>query len=154
MKLTGKSIYLRFLEGSDAPSMVALNLRNREFFEPYLIDRPEEFYTFDYQRRSIQSGLALMEQNQKYSFGIFLNETDELIGVVSLTEIVRGPLQTCWIGYYLDQAHNGHGYTTEAVRLVVDYAFRVLKLHRVEAGVMPHNTGSIRVLEKAGFEKL
>jgi ribosomal-protein-alanine N-acetyltransferase len=76
MKLTGKSMYLRFLEESDAPSMVALNLRNREFFEPYLIDRPEKFYTVDYQWRSIQSGLALMEQDQKYSFGIFLIETE------------------------------------------------------------------------------
>jgi ribosomal-protein-alanine N-acetyltransferase len=39
------------------------------------------------------------------------------------------------------------------VRLIVDYAFEVLKLHRIEAGVMPHNIGSIRVLEKAGFHK-
>ncbi|GMA58037.1 acetyltransferase (GNAT) family protein [Alicyclobacillus sacchari] len=53
----------------------------------------------------------------------------------------------------MDKAYNGRGYTTEAVRLVVDYAFRVLKLHRIEAGVMPHNEGSIRVLEKSGFEK-
>jgi [ribosomal protein S5]-alanine N-acetyltransferase len=39
------------------------------------------------------------------------------------------------------------------VRLVVGYAFEVLKLHRIEAGVMPHNIGSIRVLEKTGFHK-
>jgi ribosomal-protein-alanine N-acetyltransferase len=42
---------------------------------------------------------------------------------------------------------------TEAVRLVVRFAFEQLKLHRLEAGVMPHNLGSIRVLEKAGFHK-
>lgn len=53
----------------------------------------------------------------------------------------------------MDKAYNGRGYTTEAVRLVVDYAFQVLKLHRIEAGVMPRNTRSIRVLEKSGFEK-
>jgi RimJ/RimL family protein N-acetyltransferase len=41
---------------------------------------------------------------------------------------------------------------SEAVRLVVDYGFQELKLHRIEAGVMPHNIGSIRVLEKVGFE--
>jgi ribosomal-protein-alanine N-acetyltransferase len=42
---------------------------------------------------------------------------------------------------------------TEAVRLVVSYAFNELKLHRLEAGVMPHNIGSIKVLEKSGFHK-
>ncbi|MET3851852.1 RimJ/RimL family protein N-acetyltransferase [Paenibacillus sp. OAE614] len=42
---------------------------------------------------------------------------------------------------------------TEAVRLMVDYAFTELKLHRIEAGVMPRNLGSIRVLEKAGFHR-
>ncbi len=41
----------------------------------------------------------------------------------------------------------------EAVRLMVDYAFTELKLHRIEAGVMPRNLGSIRVLEKAGFHR-
>lgn len=153
MKLVGNGIYLRPLEESDAFSMVALNQRNREFFEPYLIDRSEEFYTVDYQVASIRSGIDLMERDQKYSFGVFHGETGQLVGVVSLTEIVRGPIQSCWLGYYLDQAQNGHGYTTEAVRLVVEYAFQVLGLHRVEAGVMPHNIGSRKVLEKAGFEK-
>jgi len=153
MKLVGNGIYLRFLKESDAASMVALNKRNRDFYEPYLIDRPEEFYTVEYQLRSIRSGLALMEQDQKYSFGVVLSEAQQLIGVVSLTEVVRGPLQSCWLGYYLDQAHNGHGYTTEAVELVVKYVFQVLGFHRVETGVMPHNVGSIRVLEKAGFEQ-
>ncbi|MDQ0189180.1 GNAT family N-acetyltransferase [Alicyclobacillus cycloheptanicus] len=151
MKLVGNGIYLRFLQESDAVSLVALNERNRDFFEPYLIDRPEAFYSVEYQQMSIHSGLAMMEQDQKYSFGIFLSESHELVGLVSLTEVVRGPYQSCWLGYYLDQGHNGHGYTTEAVKLVVKYAFQVLGLHRIEAGVMPHNVGSIRVLEKARF---
>lgn len=42
---------------------------------------------------------------------------------------------------------------TEAVKLIVDFAFHELKLHRIEAGVMPRNLGSMRVLEKAGFHK-
>ncbi len=57
------------------------------------------------------------------------------------------------MGYSLDQEHNGKGYTTEAAKLVVKYAFETLNLHRIEAGVMPDNIASIRVLEKAGFHK-
>lgn len=40
---------------------------------------------------------------------------------------------------------------TEAVKLAVRFAFDEAGLHRVQAGVMPHNVRSIRVLEKAGF---
>lgn len=153
MKLVGNDIYLRFLEESDAAAKLELNLRNRTFFETYLTTRGEELYTIEYQINSIKSSMEKMEQDREYVFGIFLISTDDLIGIIGLTEVVRGPLQSCWLGYSLDKAYNGRGYTTEAVRLVVDYAFQVLKLHRIEAGVMPHNRGSIRVLEKAGFEK-
>ena len=53
----------------------------------------------------------------------------------------------------LDKEHNAKGYTTEALQLVVDFAFRELKLHRIEAGAMLDNIASIRVLEKVGFKK-
>jgi Acetyltransferases, including N-acetylases of ribosomal proteins len=57
------------------------------------------------------------------------------------------------ISYYLDSLHNGKGYMTEAAKLAVRFAFSELNLHRIEAGVMPHNIGSMRVLEKVGFHK-
>ncbi len=53
----------------------------------------------------------------------------------------------------MDKEHNAKGYTTEALQLVVDFAFRELKLHRIEAGAMLDNLASIRVLEKVGFKK-
>ena len=53
----------------------------------------------------------------------------------------------------MDKEHNTKGYTTEALQLVVDFAFRELKLHRIEAGAMLDNIASIRVLEKVGFKK-
>ncbi|MGK0468891.1 GNAT family N-acetyltransferase, partial [Clostridium sp.] len=57
------------------------------------------------------------------------------------------------VGYALDKQFNGKGYMTEAIKLVVRFAFNELSLHRIEAGVMPTNIGSITVLEKAGFCK-
>lgn len=152
MKMEGSQIYLRFLEERDATAKLNLNLRNRSFFESYVTTRTDEFYTFDYQLQSIKSGIASMHNDEGYFWGIFLIDSDDLVGVLSLTEVLRGSLQSCWLGYSLDRAQNGQGYTTEAVRLVVDYAFQALQLHRIEAGVMPHNSASIKVLEKTGFE--
>jgi ribosomal-protein-alanine N-acetyltransferase len=62
-------------------------------------------------------------------------------------------MQKCILGYCLDQQHNGKGYTTEAIYLILSIAFTEDGFHRVEAGVMPSNQGPIRVLEKAGFQK-
>ena len=42
---------------------------------------------------------------------------------------------------------------TEAVELILGYAFKTLKLHRVEANVQPRNTASIKVLQKTNFTK-
>lgn len=153
MKLLGQKVYLRFLKDTDVGPLSELHRRNREFWQRYTPLRTEEFYTEEYQLNRIQTSLEKMEKDEQYTFGLFLVSTDELIGIIELTEVVRGPLQSCWLGYYVDHSRNGRGYTTEGVRLVVDYAFEVLKLHRMEAGVMPQNIGSIRVLEKAGFHK-
>ena len=57
------------------------------------------------------------------------------------------------MGYQIDQAYANRGYTTQALALIIDYAFNTLDLHRLEAGVMPANIGSIKVLEKNGFIK-
>lgn len=153
MKFVGKNIFIRQYEVSDAAALLELQIRNKEFFQAYTPMRIEGFYTIEGQTKGIEANIAQGESGSRYSFGIFLSETDELIGSVALSEILRGSLQSCYIGYYLDQQHNGKGYMTEAVILAVDFAFKKLELHRIEAGVMPRNIKSMKVLEKAGFHK-
>lgn len=152
-KIEGEKIYIRTLEMSDAQAVLDLHLRNRDFFKKYITTRSDEFYTLKSQEEGIKRSLIEEERNERYSFGIFKRNEDRLIGNVTLSEILRGPLQSCYIGYYLDREENGKGYMTEAVKLSVKFAFEQLHLHRIEAGVMPHNLGSICVLEKAGFIK-
>lgn len=153
MKFTGKKIYIRTLVASDAEALLSFHTRNRDFFKPFTPIKKEDFYTLDTQLKMIEDGIRQRENDTRYSFGIFLIETEELIGNVTLSEILRGSLQSCLIGYSMDEMHNGKGYMTEAVSLAVDFGFNELKLHRIEAGVMPHNLGSIKVLEKVGFQK-
>ncbi|MFC4800107.1 GNAT family N-acetyltransferase [Neobacillus sp. GCM10023253] len=153
MRLEGKEIYLRFLEEKDAKAMTQLTIKNREFFQETSPKRSEHFYSFEHQLRSIRFVIQCRELETQYSFGIFLKKTNELIGDIELFDIVKDSFQSCYVGYSLDRQYNGKGYMTEAVKLVVNYAFKELGLHRIAAGVMPSNIGSIRVLEKAGFEK-
>lgn len=153
MQGNGENIYVRLVQESDAQSLLALEMRNRDFFQNFTGTREETFYTLEGQIDRIKSALALKEEDRGYFFVIAKKGQDEIIGEVILSEVVRENLQSCWIGYFLDKAHNGKGYMTEAVKLVVAYAFETLGLHRLEAGVMPHNIGSIKVLLKAGFHK-
>lgn len=146
-------IHIRPLTADDAAELLRLMQDNRDFFERYSATRSPDFYTMESQVKRIQKQAEAMQNDHAYNFGIFANSDNTLVGTVSLFQVLRGSLQSAFIGYDLDQSHNGKGYTTEAVRLVVAYAFQELKLHRIEAGVMPHNIASIRVLEKAGFHK-
>lgn len=153
MKLEGKNIYIRFLEESDAPEYLNLELKNRCFFEKYSANRPSDYYTIEAQINLIKRSIIRREKDEMYLLGIFKKTSNALLGNITLSQILRGPLQSCLIGYKLDLNHNGKGYMSEAVSLAVKYAFEELKLHRIEAGVMPSNPGSMRVLEKAGFTK-
>ncbi|GAB6989153.1 GNAT family N-acetyltransferase [Paenibacillus pini] len=151
MRYENEAIYVRLLELGDAESLLSLRLRNHEFLKPFEPTRPSEYFTLEGQQLDIEQGVRGAEADQSYIFGVFLSEPNELIGRVALTGIARGPFQNVNLGYLMGQAHNGKGYTTAAVRMVVTFAFTELNLHRIQAGVMPRNTASKRVLEKVGF---
>ncbi|MER2169117.1 MAG: GNAT family protein [Psychrobacillus psychrodurans] len=146
-------IYIRLLKIEDTEAVLSLETRNKDFFKHYTVLREPNFYTFEKIKERIENGIAGAKNDTLYAFGIFLISTDELIGNVALSHISRGPAQSGMIGYCLDKTHNGKGYMTKAVKLAVEYGFKTLKLHRIEAGVMPHHIPSITVLEKAGFHK-
>ncbi len=147
------NIHIREITADDASGLLEFQQENRDFFERYAPTRTPDFYTMESQLKRIQKSAEAWQNDQAYDFGIFTNDDNRLVGTVSLFQVRRGPLQSALIGYDLAQQHNGKGYTTEAVRLAVDYGFNQLKLHRIEAGAMTHNIASIRVLEKAGFQK-
>lgn len=153
MFMQGKQIYVKSVEESDAEALWKLEVDNRDFFQRFTGLRDDEFYTLEGQLERIRKARESSKADQAYLYMIGLRDTETIIGEIMLTEVVRGNLQSCWIGYFLDRDHNGKGYMTEAVQMVVRFAFQELKFHRIEAGVMPHNLGSIRVLLKAGFHK-
>jgi [ribosomal protein S5]-alanine N-acetyltransferase len=141
---------VREFEVADAEALLELLVRDRAFLDPWEPVRADSFFTLEVQQRGISK---LRAAEDLVDFGIFLAETDELVGRVQLSGITRGPFQNAHVGYFVAERHNGRGYATEAVRQAVDAAFRALDLHRVQAAVIPRNTASIRVLEKVGFRE-
>jgi [ribosomal protein S5]-alanine N-acetyltransferase len=151
MERYGKHIHLRPFQLTDAPELLALRKRNQAFLRPFEPHMPDHHFTLEGQREGIEAAIRKWENDVGYTFGIFTVDSHELIGRLSLSNVVRGAWHSCTIGYFLDESRNGQGLTTEAVRLAVEFAFDDAKLHRVQGAVMPRNLGSIRVLEKVGF---
>ena len=85
-------------------------------------------------------------------WGVAELETDQIIGTVTLFNL-NFDNKRAEVGYGLDHAYWRQGYVTEALDALLEYAFEVLELHRLEADVDPRNVGSIRTLEKLGFQR-
>ncbi|MEQ3551785.1 GNAT family protein [Pseudonocardia nematodicida] len=74
-------------------------------------------------------------------------------GHVMIGNVVREPLLSAYVGYWVDSGLAGRGVTTAAVALVLDHCFGPVRLHRVEATVRPENAASVAVLGKLGFRR-
>lgn len=143
-------ISLRPLEPADAPALLELRLRNRAFLEPWEPQRDESWYTLAAQQADLAAGIEGARAGRRYVLGIF---APALVGRVALNEVVRGVFGNAYLGYFVDEAVNGRGHATEAVREAVRFAFGEAGLQRVQAAVVPRNAASVRVLEKAGFRQ-
>lgn len=82
---------------------------------------------------------------------VFAADDREVIGALNLSNFVRGYFQACHLGYALAERHQGKGLMSEAVALVLDFAFGPLALHRVMANHTPDNQRSGRLLLRLGF---
>ena len=76
---------------------------------------------------------------------------DRIVGAINLSQIFLGGFRSAYLGYYVSAPYARQGYMTEALQLMLEYAFEKLKLHRVEANVQPQNLSSIALIKRAGF---
>jgi ribosomal-protein-alanine N-acetyltransferase len=146
-----QGIYLSLLQPQDAGDLLQLRLRNQEHHQPFEPLREADYYTLESHEQLIRQRLNDTEQDRAYMFGIFLLD-GQLAGQITLSNIVRGVAQYGDLGYFMDYSIQRKGHTTAAVKLILEYAFRALALHRVQASILLHNDASRRVLEKSGFQ--
>jgi [ribosomal protein S5]-alanine N-acetyltransferase len=151
VELRGERILLRRLTNEDATALLAFAKENRAFLEQWEPEREDAFFTLDAQIADVEASAADEAADRRYQFGVFAG--NQLVGRIAMSQIVRGVFQNAYLGYSIGERWNGRGFATEAVGLVLGFAFDELGLHRVQAAVMPRNAGSIRVLEKNGFRE-
>jgi len=84
-------------------------------------------------------------------FLICLAEGGSIVGSINLSQMFLGGFQNAYLGYYVGAQYSRRGYMTEAIELMLRYAFEDLKLHRLEANIQPHNAASIGLVKRVGF---
>jgi ribosomal-protein-alanine N-acetyltransferase len=150
-ELRGSLVAIRPFEDADAAALVELYRRNAAELRAW---NAADFVTptsVEEQRRQLAREREQWAADRAYVFGVFRFPDGLLVGRVSLGMVVRGALENAVLGYLVDREHTGRGYATEAARLALRFAFERAGLHRVEAGAMPANRASIRVLAKVGM---
>jgi ribosomal-protein-alanine N-acetyltransferase len=153
--LFGRRILMRPLLAADFASWQEVRRRNVDWltkWEPQRIlgqpdvveDRDAFAVRCSARQRERQLGTA-------YGFGIFVDGA--FAGEINVSAVQRGPFQSAYVGYWIDEAYAGLGYVPEAVVSVLRFAFEELHLHRVQIAIIPRNKPSRRVVEKLGIRE-
>jgi ribosomal-protein-alanine N-acetyltransferase len=148
--LIGRRIVLRALTLGDFDQWREVRRRNKDWltkWEPQRLpgqpdaveDRDAFAIRCSARQRERQLGTA-------FGFGFFVDGA--FAGEINLSSLQRGPFQSAYVGYWIDERHAGQGYTPEAVVLVARFAFEDLHLHRIQISIIPRNAASRRVVEK------
>jgi ribosomal-protein-alanine N-acetyltransferase len=139
----GARVRLRLLERGDREEFLALARESRELHRPWTYP-PERADQFE----------ELFARSRRDDFVCLVAcrlDTGAIVGVFTISQIVRGAFQSAYLGYYGHGRHARQGYMREAMRQLLDHAFGALALHRIEANIQPGNEASIALARGAGF---
>jgi len=131
--------------------MRQFTLRNKEHLAATSPSRPAGFYTREFWAERIVLARTELEDGVAVRLVGRLHGAEPIALTVNFTQIVRGPMQACYLGYDCDGAQQGQGLMTEALRAAIAHLFDVLDLHRIMANHLVENVASARVLAKLGF---
>jgi ribosomal-protein-alanine N-acetyltransferase len=146
-------LIIRLPQAADVPEVIRYYGENRAHLQPFSPTFAPDFLdeaTWFEQVRVRSHEFAAGESFRGFLFA--RPAPQRIAGNLNLTQVHRGALQSCVLGYNLARDEQGKGYMTEAVRKAVEFAFGIWKLHRVAAGYMPQNIRSGAVLRRCGFQ--
>jgi ribosomal-protein-alanine N-acetyltransferase len=97
--------------------------------------------------------VARMKGPTNYGFLVRLDGSEQLVGFIEVTNVVRGVFRSAYLGYYAFAGHERQGHMKQALAQAIRKAFSELKLHRLEANIQPENLASVALVRSCGFVK-
>jgi ribosomal-protein-alanine N-acetyltransferase len=153
--LLGRRIVLRQLVVTDFPQWREVRRRNVEWLTKWEPTRPVGAPDVIENRDAFGIRCSSRQREQQlgvgYGFGVFVDGA--FCGEINISSVQRGPFQSAYVGYWIDQAQAGNSYTPEALVVLARHAFEQLGLHRLQISIIPRNTASRRVVEKLALRE-
>lgn len=153
IRLEGDAVFVRPGLPRDWRAWAELREQSRDFLAPWEPTWPADALTRAAFLRRIRRHAAEWRDDEGYSFLVFERGSEMLVGGIGLSNVRRGVAQMATMGYWVGKPYARRGYTSEAARLVLGFAFGQMGLHRVEAACLPANAPSRGLLEKVGFQR-
>ena len=152
-EIASQKVTLRPPQYSDWKAWADERKKNKLYLQPW-----EPLWSINELERSsfvkrVRMFERLSHNDQAYSFLIYKSDNEDFIGEVNISNVQRGIIQSCTIGYWIAKDCEGKGMMSESLELVKEFIFNELKLHRIEAACLPHNIPSLKLLLKNGFIK-
>jgi ribosomal-protein-serine acetyltransferase len=144
-----EEIVLKILEIDEAEIIFHLVENNRSYLREWL-PWVDTNITIEESKAFIQSVQEQQEQNLGFHCGIWFQ--NQLVGVIGFHRI-DWMNKNVEIGYWLGAKFQGNGIITKSCKTLIDYAFDVLHLHRVQLRCATENKKSFSVIERLGFIK-
>jgi ribosomal-protein-alanine N-acetyltransferase len=151
--IAGAGVVLRAPQSSDHAEWATLREESRAFLTPWEPTWPADDLTRSAFRLRLRRYAEDQRSDLAYAFLIFRSDDQMMIGGLTLANIRRGVAQAGSIGYWIGAPFARKGYMTAAVRALIPFCFKTLRLHRLEAACIPANSASIRLLEKTSFKR-
>ena len=152
IRLESERLTLRPPAHGDYRAWTTLRQESRDFLAPWEPTWADDHLTrrsftnrVYWSQRSITAGTAV-------PLFLIRRTDDMLLGAITLDNIRRGPAQAGTTGYWIGAPFARQGYMHEALQALVHYAFSALDLSRIEAGCLPENAPSRRLLEQCGYK--
>lgn len=151
--LEGFRVTLRPPREPDATEFLAVRARNKNYLKPFEPQWPSDALTRDFFLRRLQKQARNWGGDKGNYFLIRKKDDASIIGGMNVNGIRRGAFPHASLGYWIDQNHQGRGYMSEAMRLIIRYGFENLRLHCIIAASLAHNMRSRKLLIRAGFHE-
>jgi [ribosomal protein S5]-alanine N-acetyltransferase len=152
-ELHGRRVMLRPLVASDFEAWREVRTRSRDWLVKWeqrpVPGQPDPAVDKRAWVARCNARMRERELGTGYGFGIFVR--GRFVGEINISSVQRGPFQTAYVGYWIDEAMAGNGYVPEAFVVVAQFAFEELMLHRLQVSIIPRNRPSNRVAEKLGL---